>query len=641
MNFIAFKRFLYFSSCWLAVLALFCAPVAKGEDGSTTAAGLPAIVKLTDLPILADDKEGEGKTAPDKEKDAWLWVNRIPAWLNRKEVTLGGRVCKTWLLVVHGSLSWNYALKGEYFSLVADLAQQDGMKAHLQILGDGKQLYDSGYLPQMNHPITALVDLRGVKTLKISVADVEDGIPWNDRVFFGNPVLIRRTLPTAANTAGRSGSTPPLARIAASPTSGSSPFEVKFTGDQSKAPAGQVGRYTWTFGDGETETLAPNPSHKYTQPGIYEAVLQAEDDKGGIGVARELITVRPSESQPPIALARAMPLAVRVKEVVRFDASDSSSTDGSALTFHWDFGDGQKGGGKKVSHAFQSPARYKVLLTVSTSRKQEACTAVSVKASGNPPSPVFPLQKGARVLIIGNSLVGFSGPLDEWLMFLDKISPQPLGLQTASRGKGLGKLVEYATWRKLAVHEKINEGWDVVIIQPWIDAIDDKVSDEELLKDAKTLVDWVKESGAYPVLYEPQLGWRDMEKNQKRGHERIRHLAEVLDTGFIPAGQAWLKVAKDYPVKKDKNGNPTTGDSPAFLHPYMYSDFGHQSFNGSLFNSLMIWKYLTGQSPTTVKVTAGAPNLNKSAKVRIVWDRVGYLKKIADESITPASERVR
>ena len=251
------------------------------------------------------------------------------------------------------------------------------------------------------------------------------------------------------------------------------------------------------------------------------------------------------------------------------------------------------------------------------------------------------MQKHARVLIIGNSLVGFSGPLDEWLMFLDKISPQPLGLQTASRGKGLGKLVEYATWRKLAVREKINEGWDVVIIQPWLDAVDDKVSDEDLMTVAKTLVDWIKESGAYPVLYEPQLGWLDMEKTQAKGHRRIRHLAEALDTGFIPAGQAWLKVAKDYPLKKDAHGNPTSGDSPAFLHPYMYSDFGHQSFNGSLFNSLMIWKYLTGQSPATVNVTAAAPSLNKQAKERIVWDRVPYLKKIADESITAASEKVR
>ena len=391
-------------SC-LVILAIFYVPVAKGANTTTTSAQQPAIVNLTDLPILPDAKEGEGKVAPDKEKDAWLWVNRIPSWLNRKEVRLGDKICKTWLLVVHGSLSWNYALHGQYCSLVTDLGQYDGTKAHVQVFGDEKQLYDSGYLPQVNRPITAIVDLRGVKTLKISVADVEDGIPWNDKVFFGNPVLIKRplltavgttvTAVTAASTAGRSGSTPPTARIIASPTRGPSPLEVKFTGDRSKAPAGQVGRYTWTFGDGETETLAPNPSHKYTRPGIYEVVLQVEDDKGGGSVTRESITVLPGERQPPIALARATPRAVRCKAEVKFDASESSSPDGTPITFHWDFGDGQKGEGKNVSHAFQSPARYQVVLTVGTPRKQETSTVISVKVDGNPPSPVFPLRKGA------------------------------------------------------------------------------------------------------------------------------------------------------------------------------------------------------------------------------------------------------
>lgn len=190
----AFARPVSFSWSCLVVLALSCVLVARGEDTSAPSAKRPAIVSLTDLPVLPDKEEGEGKVAPDKEKDAWLWVNRIPPWLNRQEIALGDKTCKTWLLMVHGSLSWTYALNGEYRSLVTDLAQHDGTKAHLRIFGDGKQLYDAGYLPPIKHPITAVVDLRGVKTLKISVADVEDGIPWNDKVFFGNPVLIRRTL---------------------------------------------------------------------------------------------------------------------------------------------------------------------------------------------------------------------------------------------------------------------------------------------------------------------------------------------------------------------------------------------------------------------------------------------------------------
>ena len=107
--------------------------------------------------------------------------------------------------------------------------------------------------------------------------------------------------------------------------------------------------------------------------------------------------------------------------------------------------------------------------------------------------------------------------MDGWLSTFDKLSSHPRDLVCQSRGKGLGKLVEYATWSRLAIHDKIDEGWDVVIIQPWEDALDPKVPDEQLLKDCKTLVDWAREVGAFPVLYEPQFGWQELDRDQARG----------------------------------------------------------------------------------------------------------------------------
>ena len=424
--------------------------------------------------------------------------------------------------------------------------------------------------------------------------------------------------------------------------SGVAPLEVHFTGDQSTARAGgAVMRYTWDFGDGATDTLAPNPAHTYTDPGLYEVVLRAEDDKGGIGVARQLITVRPGEHQPPLAVAQVSAHLLKLGDAVHCSAADSTCADGSAPTCHWDFGDGQQADGVTVSHSYAAAGRYLIKLSVTNASGQRAQASAFMKVDGEHPEPVFPLRQGARVLLIGNSLIDFSGPIDEWLTFYDKIAPQPIGLHCESRGKGLGKLVEYATWTSLGIHDKIAQGWDVVIIQPWIDATDAKVSDADLLKDAKTLVDWAREVGAYPVFYEPQFGWPNLLKDQAYGYQRIKQLADTLDTGLIPAGQAWPLLLKDYPLKLDAGGRPTTGTDMSTLHPYMYSDFGHQSFNGSLLNSLMIWKYLTGQSPLTVKVTADTPGLNPEAKQRIIWDRVPYLAKLADDSIVPASEKVR
>jgi len=597
------------------------------------------VVSLTDLPVLAN-KESEtnkGGIVVNDPKTSSLFINQT---YNGKSLAVGDKTYPKGLESIHGRDSWSYKLDGAYTSLVMDLGQDDGV-ALLQALGDGKVLYDSGRIPGKT-PITAVVDVRGVKELQMTVIDnVPNSVPWNDKVVIGNPILLKRQLPDAVDTAGPGGSVAPQAKITATPTDGIGPLEVSFIGDQSKAPAGQVGRYTWYFGDGATETLAPNPKHTFTEPGLYEVVLQAQDDKGGIGVARQLITVRPGGVQPPISAVKVSAHVVKTGEAVQFDGTGSSSSDGTAVSYTWDFGDGQTGTGATVSHTYVDAKRYTPTLTVANKGGLQSKSEVSIKVTGANEPPVFPLQKGTRVLLIGNSLIGFCGPLDEWLKTLDKLSPQPLGIVTASKGKGLGKLVEYATWSKLAIHDKMEQGWDVVIIQPWLDAIDPNVSDDQLLKDCKTLVDWAREGGAYPVLYEPQLGWQNQEKDQARIHERVSHMAEVLDAGFIPAGQGWLQVAKDLPMKEPGEGRGKKETDPETLDGLMFSDFGHQSFTGALFNAMMIWKYLTGQSPTALTLSATSPGVNPEAVQRVVWDKLPYLEKVADQTITPAAQKKR
>ncbi len=595
-------------------------------------------VKLTDLTAEAN-KESEtnkGQLVVNDTKASSLFINQTQ---DGKPMAVGEKTYTNGMESIHGNSSWSYTLNGSYTSLVMDLGQ-DGT-ATMRVLGDDKLLYDSGRLPN-KIPITAMIDVRGVKELQLTVIDSEPNtIPWNDKVIIGNPTLLKRQLPDAVDTAGPGGTPAPQAKIVATPTDGLGPLEVSFAGDQSKAPAGQVGRYTWYFGDGATETLAPNPKHTFTDPGLYEVVMQAQDDKGGIGVARQLITVRPGGAQPPISMVKVSSHVVKTGEAVQFDGTGSSSSDGSITSYQWDFGDGQTGTGATVSHTYADAKRYAATLTVANKGGLQTKSEVSIKVTGSNEPPVFPLQKGARVLLIGNSLIGFCGPLDEWLKTLDKLSPQPLGIVTASKGKGLGKLVEYATWSKLAIHDKMDQGWDVVIIQPWLDAVDPAVSDDQLLKDCKTLVDWAREGGAYPVLYEPQLGWQNQEKDQARIHERVSHMAEVLDTGFIPAGQGWLQVAKDLPMKEPGQGRGTKETDPETLDGLMFSDFGHQSFTGATFNAIMIWKYLTGQSPTSLTLSATSPGVEPQAVKMVNWEKLPYLEKVADQTITPASQKTR
>ena len=57
--------------------------------------------------------------------------------------------------------------------------------------------------------------------------------------------------------------------------------------------------------------------------------------------------------------------SVRAGDQITFSAVGSSDPDADALTFSWDFGDGDLGNGLTISHSYSQPGDYTVTLTVS------------------------------------------------------------------------------------------------------------------------------------------------------------------------------------------------------------------------------------------------------------------------------------
>ena len=644
------------SSVLFAWLSL---PLLPAQEASAPATPIP----LTALPVqksaesdnfkncLFADQSPEGASEPLSNFEAA--ADSSKGYLSLKKeapLTLGNRTYTHGLIALHGSVGWTYALDGKYTSLAAEAGLMDTGGASLRVFGDGRLLHDTGCLPNQK-AVPLLVDLRGVKELKIVVSDTgaknKNYTVYNTTVAIGNPRLTFEPLPDASPTPGKDpGNKPPVARIEAKPTTGQAPLEVLFKGDKSTDPDGQVNRYTWHFGDGASETLEPNPKHTFTEPGLYDVVLLAEDAKGGIGVARQLVTVLPAINQPPVAVLSVSSHVVAPGKPMAFDATASTDADGSISAYEWNFGDGQSAAGPKAEHSFAQSGRYDVTLTLTDDKEAKTSQVTSIRvATAEEIAHPFPLQKGARVLIIGNSLVGFYGPIKDWLKTFDSLCSDPIGLTADNLGKGMGKLEEYATWDRLGIKAKIDQGWDVVIIQPWTEAYDVKVSDEDLLKHATTLVNWVRASGAYPVIYEPQFDWIFFKRYQARAHERLFKIAKTLDTGFIPAGQGWLAVEKDYPqpVYADSaEGQGTTNDDPKALNKVMFADSVHQSYSGALFNSLMVWKYLTGRSPKELVIPEGKyPAIGEDVVSRLRWDLVPYFQGKADEAVTSAKDRPR
>ena len=141
------------------------------------------------------------------------------------------------------------------------------------------------------------------------------------------------------------------------------------------AQASGVSKLHWDFGDGSTWDGGSSAGHAYTKPGTYSVTVTADNGEGlscSVAVSSAKIKV----SGTPIADA-GKNLVCCVGKVTEFDGSKSASADGSALTYHWDFGDGVSADTIQATHTYEKPGAYRVVLTVKDSSGSDCGTATS------------------------------------------------------------------------------------------------------------------------------------------------------------------------------------------------------------------------------------------------------------------------
>ncbi|MGH6920581.1 MAG: PKD domain-containing protein, partial [Geminicoccaceae bacterium] len=135
-----------------------------------------------------------------------------------------------------------------------------------------------------------------------------------------------------------------------------------FDGTASSGADGEIVAWRWDFGDG-TSAEGPTAEHRYQERGAYVARLAIETDSQtsdcNMVTAQQLVVANAA----PQAQAGADQV-VGVDQVVLFDASRSTDTDGAITAYQWDFGDGTRASGMNVRHQFAQSGRYPVTLTV-------------------------------------------------------------------------------------------------------------------------------------------------------------------------------------------------------------------------------------------------------------------------------------
>ncbi len=138
---------------------------------------------------------------------------------------------------------------------------------------------------------------------------------------------------------------------------------VRFDGSDSYDPDGGIAFYSWNFGDGEILFDGSVVNHVYDEPGSYITSLTVYDYSLETNTAFVTVDVAAECNEPPVADA-GPDLGGDVNEVLLFDGSDSYDTDGTIVSYEWNFGDGTTDSGSVLDHTFTDEGVYTVTLTV-------------------------------------------------------------------------------------------------------------------------------------------------------------------------------------------------------------------------------------------------------------------------------------
>jgi len=153
----------------------------------------------------------------------------------------------------------------------------------------------------------------------------------------------------------------PLANFAADIQAGPVPLTVQFTDQSLFGPDW----WFWNFGDGGA-SLGQNPSHTYTQPGVYSVMLDVTNAAGHDLAVRTNYIVAQAVS-PVAAFTNDVAYGCQPLTVHFTDQSLHSPT-----AWLWQFGDGATSGLQNPSHTYTAAGAYLVSLIVSNAAGSDA-----------------------------------------------------------------------------------------------------------------------------------------------------------------------------------------------------------------------------------------------------------------------------
>lgn len=166
----------------------------------------------------------------------------------------------------------------------------------------------------------------------------------------------------------------------------------EFDGGTSVDPDGQINSWQWSFGDGNSAS-GPSVSHVFAATGTYSVSLTVEDAEGSTDTRTRNVTPEKSNSIPTASFS------YQCNETsCRFDADNSSDSDGNIVSYSWSLGDGSSAGGEVVEHDFSGAGSFAVTLTVEDDQGDTDSRARTVTVKEKPATDQ---EKQLEIVLIG------------------------------------------------------------------------------------------------------------------------------------------------------------------------------------------------------------------------------------------------
>ncbi|MEM6263122.1 MAG: PKD domain-containing protein [Bacteroidota bacterium] len=203
----------------------------------------------------------------------------------------------------------------------------------------------------------------------------------------------------------------PVADFFSNDTIGCAPQSVVFRDVSTSGPT--IVSWQWDFGDGSSSNQQ-NPTHDYTQDGVYTVTLIISDINGCTDTLIRPNYIRLSHPQADFQVTGAVSCPG-----IDLSFLDTSIPDTTLIAWEWNFGDGTTVNSQNPVHSYRSPGTYTVSLIVTNVL---GCSDTIVKPGAvvvnTPPVSLFAPDRDADCTPFGlsfqDSSRGNSAPIIQW-----------------------------------------------------------------------------------------------------------------------------------------------------------------------------------------------------------------------------------